>query len=209
MIKKAFLALAIAGAMTTAQAGVVVTEGFEDVGSLTSNGWVFTNASSPAGSNANSWYQGSIGFDAQSGTEKSYIASNYNSGVEGGVVDTWLITPEFSTLYGATVSFWLRGGDEGYVDQIAYGFSSGSAAVTSFILGQTIVAPTGAWTQFTASIGPSAGVARFAIEYLGAWEAVNYVGVDSLTIDVPEPASLAILAAGLIGMSAARRRKQN
>ena len=45
MIKKALLALAIAGAMTTAQASVVLNEGFENVPTLANSGWLLVNAS--------------------------------------------------------------------------------------------------------------------------------------------------------------------
>jgi AraC-like DNA-binding protein len=39
----------------------------------------------------------------------SYASANYLNAAAGGELDTWLITPEFSTgINGALASFWLR-----------------------------------------------------------------------------------------------------
>jgi hypothetical protein len=50
------------------------------------------------------------------------------------------------------------------------------------------------------------GAARFAFEYTGTYDSANYVGLDSLSVDVPEPASMALFAGGLLGLGAIRRR---
>lgn len=209
-MKKALVALAICSAVGTAQAGVLVNEGFDNVSSLASKGWVLNNASSPVGTTTG-WFQGDQSqFPAQRGAPESYVAANYNSAGMGGVINNWLITPEFSTVFGATVSFWLRAVEtDGFSDQIAFGFSNGSTALSSFVLEPVFTAPTGGWTRYVAQIGKREGTARFALQYSGSYDFANYVGVDSLVInEVPEPSTMLVLAAGAFGLAAARRRRR-
>lgn len=215
MIKKALFALAISGAMASAQAGVLIDEGFDDVGSLAAKGWVLNNASTPAGITG-TFYQGDQSqFAAHSGAPESYAAANYNSAAAGGTINNWLITPEFSTALGATVSFWLRAGEAlDFTDSVAFGFSNGSSELSAFDLLPAVTVAAGEWVQYVFNLNATAGTGRFAIQYTGAADTSNYLGVDSLTIsdlgaaEVPEPASILILAAGAMGLAAARRRKR-
>lgn len=210
-MKKALVALAVCSAVGTAQASVLVNEGFDNVGSLESKGWILNNASTPGGL-TEGWYQGDQSqFTAAQGAADSYAAANYNNASEGGIISNWLITPEFSTVFGATVSFWLRAADaDGFSDQLAFGFSNGSTSLSSFVLEPAFTVPTGEWTRYVARIGKTEGTARFALQYTGSYDFANYVGVDSLMIvnEVPEPSTVLVLAAGALGLAAARRRKR-
>lgn len=209
-MKKAFAALAVCSAIGTAQAGVLINEGFGDIGSLEDKGWVLNNASTPGGETPG-WYQGDQSqFNAHRGAPESYLAANYGNSAPGGILNNWLITPEFSTVFGATVSFWLRGAAaDGFSDQVAFGFSNGSTNLASFVLEPVFTVPTGEWTRYVAHIGKSDGVARFALQYTGSADFANYIGFDSLVInEVPEPSTVLVLAAGALGLAAARRRQR-
>ena len=70
---------------------------------------------------------------------------------------------------------------------------------------------TGDWTQYSFMLaGQGAGsTSRFAIQYVGAGDSANYVGVDNVTVNVPEPSTWALAGVSLLGLLAARRRKQS
>lgn len=210
MMKKALAAMALAGFAMSAQAHVAFTQGFDDVSTLAAQGWTINNASTPGG--LTSWYQGDKNiFTSQSGTANSYIAANYNSAPADGTLNNYLITPDFSAADTVTVSFWLRADPvAGFSDKVAFGFSSGGTALTNFVLSAPVTVGTDGWTQYTATMNGlgDGSRARFAIAYVGDANSANYVGLDSLSVDVPEPASLALVAAGLLGLGAFRRKQR-
>ena len=195
----------------SAQAGVLLSEGFENMGSLAAKGWVFNNASTPGGLTPN-WYQGDQSiFGAQSGSLNSYAAVNYNAAATGGMLNAWMLTPIFDASQGATVSFYLRAAhDDGYFDQINFGFVNADGTLTRTALTSVNAVPDSDWVKYTTSIGTNTlGSVRFAFQYTGAAEFANYAGVDSLSIsEVPEPATMALIAAGLLGLRTARRRQR-
>jgi len=209
MMKRAFATAVLAMMTMAAQASVAINEGFDNVPGLASNGWSFVNSSTPGGTTTG-WFQGSIGiFDAQSGAPYSYAAANFNNAPAGGTINSWLITPVFDASLGATVSFYLRAGGEGFADQVNFGFVNADGSFTSAGLTTVNPVPDSGWTQYTAWIGADAlSSARFAFQYTGAADALNYVGLDTLVVDVPEPASIALMAGGLLGLGAMRRRSR-
>ncbi len=195
-----------------AQANVI--EGFDDVAGLAAHGFILRNASTPTGANA--FFQGnSRVFGAHDGAPTAYLGANYDSAGAGGVIDDWLISPAFSTSGGGVVSFYVRAGAEpGYLDSFQYGLSAGGTGAGDFVLGALATASTGDWTRYSlafAGTGMPGTVGRFALRYTGPADSANYIGIDTLTIDtlpLPEPASVALLALGLAGVAASRRRKR-
>jgi hypothetical protein len=134
-------------------------------------------------------------------------------------VETWLITPQFSTADAVTVTFYARADlIELYFDQIAFGVNFNGTTTTADFEMQPFETLGGVWTLFTVNIAAQ-GVgtsARFAIEYAGNQIDTNYIGVDTLTIEsfpstepapVPEPSTYAMLLGGLglLGFMARRR----
>jgi hypothetical protein len=211
MMKKAFAAMALAGMAMSAQATVVINEGFENVPGLASQGWVFTNASTPGGLTPG-WSQGDQNiFNAQSGSAYSYAQANYNAAAAGGNLNAWMLTSAFDATKGATVTFSLRADAlEGYFDQVNFGFVNANGTLTGLALTSVNPVPTGDWVQYTAWVGADtlSASTRFAFQYTGAADTANFVGVDSLVVDVPEPASMMLIAGGLLGLGAARRRSR-
>jgi hypothetical protein len=211
MMKKALAAMALAGVAMTAQAGIAVQEGFENVYGLAAKGWVFTNASTPVGF-PTTWSQGDQTiFSAQSGSPGSFAAASYGNAGAGGTLNNWLITPDFYAVNDVKVTFWLNADAyPGTSDQLAFGYSTGSSATSDFIMSAPVTVSTGGWTEYTYTINGlgDGGHARFAVAYVGAADTANYVGLDSLTVDVPEPTSALLFAAGVLGLGAVRRRQR-
>lgn len=220
MYKKALVALALAGTFATANAAVLLSEGFENVNTLASSGWVFKNASSSPFYN---WMQGQEFpniLSAQDGSSNSFAVANYNSNKTAGSISNWLITPIFSLADSGFVNFFLRTDvhQELFVDRLEVRFSTAgaSSALSDFstsLLSINAAAeidgiPDG-WTEYTANFGGlgSGASGRLAFVYGANSTDANMVALDTVSIQsVPEPTSYALLGLGLLGLGWMRRR---
>ena len=196
-----------------AEAGVIFSEGFDDVAGLTASGWQILDFSSPAGSQQ--WFQGNTGvFTAQAGPDDSYVAANFLASEPGGSVDLYLLAPELELRNGDVIRFWTRTDDGGvdFGDSLRTGIWD-IGALDAINPDNAVGGYPTSWTEFNSVIDnlPGPTVARFGFLYTGPADLLNYIGIDSLSLireerPVPEPGSLLLLGLGLAGLGFARRR---
>jgi hypothetical protein len=211
--------LGLVGGSNAHAAAALISEGFNNVATLGPSGWLAGNFSSPAGSTG--WFQGNAGpFNAQSGPANSYIAANFNNGVSGGNIENWLVTPVFSTTSNGFLNFYTRT-DELlglFGDSLEVRFNAtGSTNLADFV---TVLTVNGSqavdgypdiWTDFTTTWAGTGGATqgRYAFVYrVDSTDSANFIGIDSVTVALPEPASLALVLGALGGVGFASRRRK-
>lgn len=197
-------------ALANAAFAVTCTEGFENVGLLSSQGWIILNRSDPIGTTT--WFQGiPARFPAQAGASDSYASAD-STAASGDfpVLSDWLITPDIAFAAGSTLSFYTRelagandapnrmdvlvcvdGGSQPCTDPGAEsgdtgGFQTTLVAVNDF---ETAGGYPAVWTQFTANSAmglPQSGSGRVAFHYYDLAQGVGVVGttigVDTVTL---------------------------
>ncbi len=204
-LKHIFSAMVVAGASVSAQAGVYLSEGFDNVAGL--SGWAQVSNTVGLGSG---WFQGNTGiFDAASGAVNSYAADNFVVSGNATSIDEWLMTPVMTIGGDSVLSFMLRLLGDGYLDTVqVYASNAGSSTNTADFnqLASFSSSVDTNWEAKQLIVGAMTG--RLAFRYVVADTSVagNYVGLDSVTV-VPEPASLALVGLALAAGVAARRRR--
>jgi len=179
------------------------TENFDNITTLTGNGWYMQNNGSTMGT-IPSWIQGNAdNFPSFNGATNSYIGGHFNTITGTGTISLWLVTPSRTYKNGDVFQFYARASDDGWADRLQVRLST-NAASTNVGAGPTAVGDftnllldinptyangvfTDAWTQHTITIsGLSAPtVGRIAFRYFvesGGPDGVrsDYIGIDNV-----------------------------
>jgi hypothetical protein len=223
-MKKAVFAFAALAAVA-GSAMASFSEGFE--GAVP--GWQIFNASNPVGTTQWGISTGNV-FPAFAGNNHAF--ANFNATGSVGTISAWLFSPVDTIQNGDVLKFWTRTVDGNpYPDRMQVRLSTNGASTnvgaSEFSVGDfsTLLldinptldpSPTGypeGWTQFSITIsglmGPVSG--RFGFRYFvddaGAFGLnSNYIGLDDVEFtSIPAPGALAL--AGLLGLTAGRRRR--
>jgi hypothetical protein len=222
--------LAVSLVSVEARGVPLLTEGFDDVTTLTGGGWVQTNNSVVLGTTG--WFQGdsSTAFPAQSGAANSYIAANFLNADVGGDISNWLLTPTLNLNNGDQVSFYTRS-NGAFADRLEIRLSTNGASSN---VGATAASvgdfsnlllsinpalsaggyPSASWTLETITLaglgGPVTG--RLGFRYFVTDISINgdYIGIDTLSVNqgvvaVSAPGTLACLGMGLVPLVTRRR----
>jgi len=224
-LKKLFATMGIVGmlggAAGSAQAGLVLNEGFD--GAVPPPGWAIDNLNSTPGGTTD-WFKGDTSvFTSQAGAPDAYAAANFNATAFGGNIRDWLISPTVFGLNGDILSFFTRREDQ---SAFPVQFPEGSIQVRMCV-GAACVLPF-TTTNFSTLLVPSftpginwgqtqvalSGIAsggqnvRIAFGYICNDTSINcdYVGLDTIQV-VPEPSAMMLLALGLTTMGWHLRRR--
>jgi hypothetical protein len=201
-------ALSCCAAPSRARAGTGCVEGFDDVPSLRSHGWLETNNSDPVGTTG--WFQGNPGvFPAYSGATDSYVSADAdNASGDFPVLSNWLITPEIAfgpNAFGAHAFAFLTRAAPGAPNRVvirlcieaqgtdcrAPGPESGDLGGYTAILltindGQVEGGYPQDWAPFTLSPAdglPVTGRGRIAFHYYGFWQPPDIVPGSTVGFD--------------------------
>lgn len=205
-----------------------IVEGFNDISTLSGNGWVMVNNSSPVGTTG--WFQGDpFIFSAQAGPTDSYIAANFNNAAFGGNISNWLLTPVIDLSVANHITFFTRtetgsffpdsleirlssNGSSSFVGASATSVGDFTTLLLSINPSMSVGGYPETWTQYTIDLtamgGGSSG--RLGFRYLVTDTSVNgdYIGIDTFSqttaAAVPEPVTLLTLGTGILGIAARR-----
>ena len=166
------------------EAQTFLSEDWENCGSLLPEGWATVGTDKTPKGQAAEWFTAGEGWKALSTSAQSgHCAASYSSTVEGGKVETWLISPEFEIpAAGGFVHFpvWVINGGETTACKWTVRISTGGAETDAFsgpALLTNRIKPSDGKKNITVSLGGYAGrKVRLAIVNEGTQAGVLCVG---------------------------------
>lgn len=226
MIRKALATTALLAAACVAHAAPVLNEGFDDVTTLGGAGWSQVNNSTSGGSTG--WFQGNDGvFGSATGASDSYIAANFLNAGLGGDISNWLITPMLDLSYRSVFTFSARSGGF-YPDRLEVRLStngaSGDVGTTTGSVGDftTLLLsinpalafggfPSDDWATYTMQLNwlapGTTGRLAFRYNVSDTFNNADYIGIDNVSVTVPEPSTIALVGVALFGFAWTMRRR--
>ena len=221
MTRLALAAASVVFTASTAVAGtVVLNEGFDN--GLPA-GWTTFNLSQfPSGSG---WFQGYDSpapfFPAHAGGATSYMASGAYIGAQtptgdpAGEVDGYLVSPNISLERDLVLNFWTRTvASNAWAEYLYVGMLVGNTYTTLVEINTNLDVGgyPDTWTQYTARIDArGAGVSgNLVFDYYlpDASQYGNYIGIDSVSLQVPEPSGWLAVGGALLAAGLASRRRR-
>ncbi|MNK01925.1 hypothetical protein D3C87_197390 [compost metagenome] len=137
------------------------TENFDDITTLTGNGWVMHNSGTPVGLIPN-WIQGNdVNFPSYNGAANSYIGGHYNTVTGNNTISLWLLTPNRTFRNGDVITFYARSTNSQWSDRLQVRMSTNGASTN---LGATS-ADVGDFTTLLMDINPT----QVQGVFLNAW----------------------------------------
>jgi hypothetical protein len=201
-MKKTLLAVIVTLLCYFSSNAQAISEAFDNVSTLATNGWVLSNLSSPTGTTG--WFQGNTSvFNSQNGAANSYIAADQNNTGTTGTISNWLITPNRTFRNGDVVTFYTRTRtltlrpDRLQVRMSTNGTSSNVGTSTTSVGdftdllleindAQALLTYPGSWTQYSITISgltvPTSGRMAFRYYVTGAGSSgsnSDYIGIDN------------------------------
>jgi len=157
--------------------------GDNSITGLEARGWTVWDLD--GGGTNPAWYQGNFFievFPSYEGQANGYVASDWTGTNDSDIVDHWLISQEISVSSGDELSFWIRSGNQSFLDTL-YIYISEDGTTNSLTLVSFLEVPKNDWFESGYTF-TNDGTILFGFRYYVFDSNVNgdYIGIDDVKI---------------------------